>query len=527
MAVTSQQAVGPSAEGRANRQSAWLGPRSSLPATCLKLAVLAIMLVMIVALLRFPLRRINAAQEINYNEGWNAYKQTLARSGMPLYGAPPDALTGATTYPPISFHWIGWLAHGGDVVKTGRWLSLLALAATGMVVGLIVAELGGDAVAGVFSGLLYVLGIVIFLPDRLGMNDPQLLGEALTAAGLYCYVKTLTPSRQQPTQGGPRARDGLRLLCASALLFCLAGFTKQNLLAFPAAAGVDLLLRSRRRFAVWCGAMLICAAALTGLTLAIDGKYFVQHLLFQRTYSFDDALISLTQSYLVTFQGIVLVAIVWILCRFRTNPLLTAAFVCANALAFALSGGDGVDLNIYFNAFAAGVIICGIAVVDFEGGQAVGRSSSGMKAAALMTALLVCVSIGLPDRLDADRAQAELLAHDDAEFQAAVALVRVTPGPAICEDLLLCYSAGKPYLVDLFVSGDQLELGALDNDAIPGMLRSRKFGAIELDVLPEEASASAPLVRKRPRFSEKSMDALLQNYNLALRTAQMLVFVAK
>ena len=54
----------------------------------------------------------------------------------------------------------------------------------------------------VSAALLYILGISIFLPDRVGMDDPQLLAEAMTTAGLYLYIKS---------------KDNLLLLSASAL----------------------------------------------------------------------------------------------------------------------------------------------------------------------------------------------------------------------------------------------------------------------------------------------------------------------
>jgi len=515
MSATSQEIVSPSVEGGRLGESSAQQPRPLVPASWLKSAVLAFMLVLVVALLRFPLRRIGAEAEINYNEGWNAYKQAMVQHGVPLYGARPDPITGPTTYPPVSFHLIAWLAHHGDPVRTGRWVSLFALLAAAVFVGLVVRELGADGVVAAFSALLYILGIALFLPDRLGMNDPQLLGEAFTTAGMYCYV---------------RSRNGVRLLWVSAFAFCLGGFTKQTLLAFPAAAGLDLLLRSRRRFVIWAGAMVAFAGLFTALTLAVDGRHFFGHLLFHRAYSLDAALETATQYYLVTFQAIMLVAIVWTLLRMRSCPLLASAFLLANVLGFVLAGGDGVDLNICFNAFAADVMICGVAVAEFHSSGArtgLPHGRSGIKAAALMTALFLCLSIGFPDRLRADRAAARLVSRGDADLRTAVAILKATPGPALCEDLMLCYRAGKPYSFDTFVASDQLEAGNLSDDAVPELLGSHKFGVIELDVLPEEAFAPAPLVHERPRFPELWMNALLQNYRLRLRTAHMFIFVPK
>src|SRR6266702_2115626 len=169
-----------------------------------------------------------------------------------------------TAYPPLSFHLIGWLGTPSTFTAMGRWVSLISLMATGIFVSLIVRRAGGSRQTAVFSFLLYVIGIALLSPDRIGMNDPQLLGEALTVAGLYFYF---------------RNPDSNRHLCVSALLFCLAGFTKPNLLAFPAAVAIDLLLRSRRAFATWAGAMVLCAGFLTAVTLLIDGRYFPIHLM--------------------------------------------------------------------------------------------------------------------------------------------------------------------------------------------------------------------------------------------------------
>jgi len=484
------------------------------------------MLVTLSTLFQYPLRRISSDAEVNFNEGWNAYRQDFARQGVPLYGARPDALTGYTNYPPVSFHLIGLLSGHGDVVRTARWLSLLSLLVTGLLIGLIVRELGADPLVAAFSMLLYVLGITVFLPDRLGMDDPQLLAEAFTTAGLYCYIK---------------ARNSVVLLCASALAFCLAGFTKQNLIAFPAAVALDLLIRSRKRFAIWLGAMVLFAGLFTGLTLAIDGRFFLDHLLPHRAYSFEVALGSVTHFYLVTFQGIMLVAFVWTLCRFRSQPLLAAAFLFSNALAFLLVGGDGVDLNIYFNGFAAAVMVCGVALAEIDSlttspepgattprVQTVPSISAPTIAAALMLALFLCVAIRFPDRLKEGHIKAQLLADDDAGFRAAVDLMKATPGPALCESLLLCYRAGKPYTFDTYTAIEEIKSHHTDQDNSLPLLRSRHFAIIQLDALPGEAASEPPaMFRNRSRFTTAFVDTLLENYRVTLRTSHILIFEPK
>jgi len=530
-------------------------PRQSFGPQCLKLAVIVAMLVTVFLLFQYPLHRINSDSEINFNEGWNAYRQDFARQGIPLYGAPPDLLTGSTNYPPASFHIVGLLSGHGDVVKTARWISVLSLIATGILIALIIRQLGADPVIAAFTMLLYVLGITVFLPDRVGMDDPQLLAEVFTTAGLYLYIR----ARKHAGALGSRPQfwdANLGLLCGSAFAFCLAGFTKQNLLAFPAAVGLDLLFRSRRRFLLWCGAMLLFAALFTGLTFALDGRFVFAHLFPHRAYSFDAALNSITRLYLQTFQGIMLVALVWALVRFRSQPLLAMAFVFSNTLAFVLSGGDGVDLNIFFNAFTAAVIICGVALAEIENvvsttqsadheggappfsapfaeraGERVPPFSTAFAArmsAALMLALFLSLAIRVPERLHEAHLRQRYLADDDTGFRAAADLVRITPGPALCESLLLCYRAGKPYEFDTYTAIEEIKSHHSDVDASLPLVRSRHFAIIQLDAMPGEAMNEPPTIyRARSRFTPEFVDALLQNYRLALRTSHMLLFVSK
>ena len=501
-------------------------PRPISRRVYLEFVILALMLFTIFSLFQYPLRRINSDSEVNFNEGWNAYRQAFAQQGIPLYSSPPDLSTGATNYPPLSFHIVALLSFHGDVVKTARWISVYSLILTGIFIALIVRELGASIAIAAFSMLLYILGIAVFLPDRIGMDDPQLLGEVFTTAGLYLYL---------------RARNSSAMLCISALAFCLAGFTKQNLIAFPAAVAIDLLLRSRKRFAIWCGAMLVFGGLLLGLTFAIDGRYFFDHLLTHRAYSFDAGLGSITHFYLATFQGVMLVALVWTLCRFRSQPLVAMAFLFSNALAFVLAGGDGVDLNIYFNGFAAAVMVCGVALAEISQPSATEAEDSnaserlilpanfiGKLSVALMAALFLCVALRVPDRLREAHLRGQFMADDDAGFRAAVDLMKATPGPALCESLLACYRAGKPYTFDTYTAIEEIKSHHTDVDASLPLLRSRHFAVIQLDALPGEAVTEPPTIfRTRSRFTPAFVDTLLENYRVALRTSHMLLFVPK
>jgi hypothetical protein len=122
--------------------------------------------------------------EINYNEAWNAYLQTAAAAGQPIYGQPPKNVY--ANYPPLSFHLIGMVGRTtGSVLMADRWISAAWFFAIALLIGLTVRRLTGAARCGVYAGLAFVIFVGIFQPDYIGMN---LFGMAIGMAGLYCLV---------------------------------------------------------------------------------------------------------------------------------------------------------------------------------------------------------------------------------------------------------------------------------------------------------------------------------------------------
>jgi hypothetical protein len=494
--------------------------------TWLATAVICLMIATSLALFSFPVRRIFANVEVNYNEGWNAYRAAMVASGIPLYGTPPQGFGTGTAYPPISFHLIGWLGTPSTFTVIGRWVSLISLLVTGVLVSLIVRHGGGSRQTAVFSFLLYEIGIALLRPDRIGMNDPQLLGEALSAAGLYLYVRNPASNR---------------LLCFSALLFCLAGFTKQNLIAFPAAVAIDLLIRSRKAFATWAGAMLLSAGLLTAMTLLIDGRYFPLHLMGggERTYSYWIGW-SQFHHYVERFQGMLVIGTAWSICAFRSRTVFASAFVLSHVLAFLLAGGNGVDLNIFFNALTATVIVCGIALSQITFALAGLRPAIVNSTASLMFAFFfISIMIFVPGQLRRDREMIRALPAQENEFHSAVIFIKARPGPALCESLLLCYEAGKPFEYEPFSVRDLVRTGRLHEDDVLEQLRTHHFQTVQIALRSDEEHleesvdlfASLSSAQKEPnkerRFTPNFMKELLEDYQLSKRTTQMAIFCPK
>jgi len=485
--------------------------------------VLCLMAATLVALFWFPLRRMFANVEVNYNEGWNSYRAAMVADGIPLYGKPPQNFGTATAYPPLSFHLIGALGTRNTFSEVGRWVSLISLLAIGILVALIVKRGGGSRQAAIFSFLLYEIAVALMLPDRIGMNDPQLLAEALSVAGFYFYVRNPISSR---------------LLCVSALLFCLAGFTKQTLIVFPAAVAIDLLFRSRRAFVTWAGAMVLFAGLLAALTFSIDGRYFALHLMSKRAFSYSMAW-SQFHRYALLFQSLLVIATAWSISALRTRRVFALAFVFANALAFLLAGGAGVDLNIFFNALAATVIACGFALSDIRFALPGWRPAVVNSAGVLMFGLLfMSTMIFAPGQLRRDREKLRTLPALESEFSSSVEFVKARPGPALCESLLLCYKAGKPFEYEPFSVRDQINTGLIKEDEVLELLKTHHFQIVEIALRSDEqnlkewadlrtslASDQTDPDRQR-RFTPNFMKELLADYHLSKRTSEMALFSA-
>jgi hypothetical protein len=401
---------------------------------------------------------------------------------------------------------------------------LVSLVATGILVGLIVKREGAGREVALFGSLLYVAEIAILMPSRLGMNDPQLLGEALSTAGFYFYIKS-------------KGNDPWLVL--SALTFCVAGFTKQNLIAFPAAVGLDLLVRSRKSLAMWTGAMVAFAMMLTVTTVLVDGHHFLAHLTLHRAYSLRHAWHHNIHVYLLTVQSIILVGIIWLICTSRPRLLFAATFLMSHLIAFSLAGGDGVDLNICFNALAAIVIICGISLADIESASLKPPNTlSGPKlSGALMLAIALVLMIHVPERIREARESMGALRSQENEFKLAVQFLRSRPGPALCESLLLCYEASKAKEFDPFWVADGLKTERLDEAKILQLLKSRHFQSVQIKLSGAEGrNTTKTLLQERSHsddfilpsgqtlFFGTFMQKLLQEYGVVYRDSQILIF---
>src|SRR6266576_1835516 len=222
----------------------------------------------------WPVYRAFLNVEIETNEGWNAYFADAAMGKMPLYPSADQLIT--NNYPPLSFYIVGLVGRlVGDPVLAGRLLSLVAVVAIATAIALSVKRLGGSGMAARISAAFFVATVSRFFMPYIGMNEPQLLSEAIMAFGFLGFLI---------------ARSNDRGYVGPVLVMALAGFVKHNIVAMPVTAFLWLGLH-RRRKAVKC----FCIAAIailtgTAICYALFGRNFFLNILSPRHYSLKKAL---------------------------------------------------------------------------------------------------------------------------------------------------------------------------------------------------------------------------------------------
>lgn len=458
-----------------------------------------------VLLLVGPLTQMFTPASSNYNEGWNAYHQQETVQGKRLYGVPPGLV--CNNYPPLSFYIIGLAGRfGWDVNQAGRWAALLSLLLVAILAGAIVRKFTGSAALAAYTALSVVIWIAEYMPERIGVNDPQLLGMVFSLLGLYAYVR-------EPNE--------MRWLAISALSFTTSVFIKHNLLAFPAAVGLHLLLMSRwRGLLVWGGVFTMVSALLVALTQWLDGPYFIAHLLVPRASKIELAKIT---EYFTLFQLPIAMAVVWSLRKMGRSlgHVMVLALLVAHVIAMVFIGGDGVDKNIFFDCIVGLVIVSALVFSEYAPLLA-SVKYRGFLLGALLIAPAFGIVIGLPKALRLEQLVAKKLPERTKEFTLAVELVKSRPGPALCEDLLICFNAGKPFIYDAYFANSMLKVGRVKEEELIALVQNASFRTVEVDLFPGEKNL---VPGDRLRFTAGFMEALMKRYRVAAKMNSSVLLV--
>jgi hypothetical protein len=431
-------------------------------------------------------RTIPLRVSLDTNEGWNAYQAVAAFAGG-LYPHAPRFFF--NNYPPLSFYLVGLAGRWtGDPIVAGRLIACAAFAALAVMLGLVARQMRCTRSEATFAAVLFV-ATTLSLSHYVGIDDPQFLGQAIAAASLLFVI--------------PEPHTRRRLWLAAALMS--AGiFVKHNLVALPIACIVWLLTHDRvaARRLVAAGASF----AVAGLSLCVwmYGAGFLEGLATPRGYS-----VGVTARAFVRWIVRVPVFIAALVVCLRRLPRDREVAFCAcyagiaSGVGLVFLGGDGVDWNVMFEANWAWCLTAAVALNRL-------RRSTLAVAFALMPLVAAALAVHRAS-VDPASSLASRMARAPA-FEDDIAFVASRRGPALCEDLALCFWAGKPAEVDLVNLQQHLRRGTRSADELVRLIDRRYYAVVQLNA-------------GHSLLDETARDALQRSYVLGRQSQAAMLFV--
>jgi len=443
-------------------------------AVAILLAVCAVATAILLAALLY---RSSLRYELAYNEGWNAFWSRRAALGQAIY-PPPGAMV-FNNYPPLSFLLVGALSRLGiDVWIVGRAISWLSYFGCGLLIRSILRGWSCDRVAASLGAVLFYAVMATRYDNYVGTFDPQITAHL----GMLCGLRLL----MRP--GGARGRD----VALAAILIVASGFIKHNLLALPVTITIWFGVYHRRLLPPWV--LAGGAGLLLGFVVcrSVFGPDFVAGLATPRRWAWI-VVWAKARLWLPPVLAPFLVALLGAFGRPGDRRGVFVALYATVSFAIGLVGlaGEGVACNALFDILIAGSLGVGYAI-----GRArePGAGRASLAGYAALAAVVACIC---PTALDAialaTRAHEWAVVQNGraATEQRIVAEIAARPGPAVCEDLLLCYWAGKPFELDSFNFGQAVRTGHLDEAPFLALVAANRFATIELGQIEHRLSDRA------------------------------------
>jgi len=399
---------------------------------------------------------IHYPYELDYGEGivWQQLRLLFtARAYGPITGFPAIVFH----YPPLYHALTAALCalFGSDPLATGRALAAAGLAAAAIFAGLAVSRALGsgsprsDRRVGAGAAALILCGtspVIFWLP----VMRVDMLALALSFSGLWLAMLAL----ERPA-----------LVHGAALAFVLALFTKQTMIAAPAAAfAVLLLMRPRTAVAGIATALLLGVAALGLLEWSTAGG-FARHVFLYNLNRFDPAGLWLIRDGLRD-NGLA-IALAMLALRLRGWPLLKElggarslaalrtrlaadgrgpllillGHLTVTTLMLAMIAKSGASQNYLIEWMSAVAMFAGLALADVA---RIARGN-GVPAPALLIAATALLALQLAAF---GKSRGELLppVPPRAESARLVAMIRAAGRPVISDNMVIVLRAGKEVL---------------------------------------------------------------------------------
>lgn len=467
--------------------------------------------------------------ELDYGEGivWEQMNKIVSGHGYgPINGFPAIVFH----YPPM-YHLLTWMlssATGTNALAAGRALSAFSGIAAATVAGLITAQLVENSsrsvrcLCGATAGLvaLSCLPIVLWAP----MMRVDMVASALTLAGLYLAMHAV----KRP-----------QFIYSAAIAFVAAVYTKQTMIAAPAAVFLTLLwLRPQSAIRGIITCLALGFLMLGTLGVETEGGFW-RHIFLYNVNRFEPSRFILIPSQIGVHFLFVIIAVFGLVSTVTSlinifvktrrvsevgerlpadativRSIIAGSYFFFSSVMLILVGKIGSNINYFVDWFFALSIFSGVALR-----QAVGATNKIGTVRNIPYYKLV-LSVVIPVFI---AGQAILLPvptkwgpidrpGHQAELQRLVTRIRAAERPVISDDMVSILQAGKNVVWEPAIFAELSATGLYDERPIVRMIRNKDFAFFVT-----EGDRGSRLFNQRysPAVAQAMADAYPRRQNLA------------
>jgi hypothetical protein len=406
-------------------------------------------------------------------------------------------------YPPL-FHSVarmaGWIT-GNDLVA-GRLVCVLSALGTSVIIGLLVFHVSPERIPKRIraSGALLAT-LLCFRLDSLSNYIPEmgvdLFAVLLTFVGVYLFIRyTAKPAFQY----------------AAFVLFVLGVFTKQTMIAAPLACLIATAIVNPKKAVRLLSFSAALSLAILGYLCWATGGEVLRHIFLynaKQPFSITHLMLGMQENVIrmLPIAAIACLAFLpflkhsmsakpgsflrWLRRGIQSSPFRRALAILGLQLVFALVSsttygklGSGYHYFLEWN-FAC----CPLCGLLFVRALAWWRPSSRytLGAAAVFLLLMVTALTGFPDSLRRVNSMFRLTSGErriqdvrDSSAAAALRIVEETPGPVLCENMVVAMKAHKEIPIEPGILCFFARRGVWDQSDFVKMISSQRFGVIIL-----------------------------------------------
>lgn len=392
----------------------------------------------------FLIWRINLPLEMDRNEAWNAWHALNAFDPMQLYPKQTDLIV--NNYPPLSFVLLRLCSLGGDLILTGRIISLLTIVVITYCVADVARHLGSNRGAALVAGA-WVFGIfIIIVPIYPGMNDPNFAALGIMMTGMALFIRKCTQGKTP-------------YLASTIMIFAL--FFKHSIIALPIVAFVWLMMTERKLFWRSASYFLLLGGLGLAICLTLYGGDFFAQLLFPRTMKFSSGFRLFR--VLPALSPALVVWWMWLKTAPDRRPVLFTkiAFTTTVPLNFLQQSGAGVDYNATFEFVIVSAIALGCSLFVPTCRHSRSMTANSARSRALPTMVIFMVIFG--NRLEPYRfvgsQYRDAVSQQVTVLRSEVSRITALPGNVVCDASIVCFYAGKKFVYDDFAMDQRVATG--------------------------------------------------------------------